>query len=323
MTINIVEGREYQLKIGAISRSGSIPFHDYSPRTTRVRMLSTRVDEDGDAYVEAMNGGAYDHGDMSPRSSYVLPEYLEEVPSPVLDVRRGSRVRAVSNRMDGTAWDDFVGLVGTVEQRMFFEGSTCHVLFENGENRAAFIENLVVVDDTATPAVPVAPLRDRVVDAFKVGNVIQFTVRADFTHRYDETLVVVGCKEPSLAGVAESIVSMDKTTGMVTFEAEITSDDCGLGVHKHGEHIFLDEALDWFEDIKVVKQAAPKRPDVTLTLTADQAEMVLALVARTGFSAVPMRAIYSELKNTDGVRDVYHLQSVMGDVIPVINFVKG
>jgi hypothetical protein len=281
MTIEIVQGREYTLLPGA-RRFGRNREDAFRRGVTRVRAIAVGVDFDGDAYVESLDGPEGWEGNQRGRNTtgYVLPEFLQELdavpaaPAPSRELKAGDRVR-YTGRGRWASSTNRVGKLGRITS--LSDDTHARVTWDDGDTICSrpWLDNLELVTDTTD-----APKTVSVEDAFKIGNTIQFTVSAD---RLDNRLEV-GCKSARMSDAVESIVSMDKTAKTVTLEAEVTASAYGNAIiQKHGVTILEHEAVTYFRDVKIVKEAAPVAPpraDVTVTLTPDEADALAAVTGR-------------------------------------------
>jgi hypothetical protein len=135
--------------------------------------------------------------------------------------------------------------------------------------------------------------------AFVKGNVIRFTVSAELI----DGGFRVGCKRSSLVDCGDKVLSYvvndDKTRATIRFEAEVTDTPNGLRAYvaipgTAAGRIYVEDAREYLSDIEIVKQAAPPRPDVTLTLTAEEADDLRGLLGQMGYGG-RTSGIYNKL----------------------------
>lgn len=186
------------------------------------------------------------------------------------DFKDGDRVRYI-----GANNPMYYNKIGTVtsalDEDVQFDGMST--------NYSPFRHNLELVSGVRSASLGSAPLT--VEDVWTVGNVIQFTVEAVVT----DQAITVGCKTGRAVDVFSSIKEMASTSNperrKVTFEAEIVEKDgydYGVILIPGAGHNWIDkfDALDYFKDIKLVKEAEPAKPDVTINLTADQYDKLIS-----------------------------------------------
>lgn len=306
---NIVQGREYILAPNAERRGGHRV--NFKRSVTRVEMVSASPDSDGDVQVKALNGGPNDHGEYPSwgegETGWVLPAYLSEVSTentvPSGPIVVGERVESYKDTAHNQ-WIDprHIGKVGevvTVQEN----GTTLGIRYD-GETAVTSQYK----SNTRRLVAAAGPRPATIDEAFRRGNTIRFTVRADVS----DGEVEVGCKNPALTDVLPSLVEMTNKTGNfadVTFEAEITEQFGQPVIQKHGVYISKSDALEYFRDVRIVSEA-PKdtRPDVTLTMTADQADAVYVVLGHLT-SGNPVSPVFRQLADKDGVRqDAYRYQ---------------
>jgi hypothetical protein len=183
--------------------------------------------------------------------------------------------------------------------------SAANYMVKYSDGQTGLILREWFVNPGEAPAKPASPKRQALDDAWKIGNIIEFTVKDGPDGPVEATLGVAddgkvdvyisaGCKKAKLDDIADCIVSIDDNRPRLRARIDQIRDDQRGGVRIPGtnDYIAKDEARYYFDDVVVISTPEPeKRPDVTVTLTADDAEKAAALIGRTLGCHAPYKAL--------------------------------
>ena len=128
---------------------------------------------------------------------------------------------------------------------------------------------------------------------FKPGNELEFTVEAS---DLDATSFSVGCKSGAIADFLPMIQKLDRSTKKLTIRAtvEANSNSGRPQIRHSGVLISMSEAAEYFKDVTILKAAEPPKPDVTLTLTNEEA-VVLRDILGQMYAGGPTTPIWRKL----------------------------
>lgn len=150
-------------------------------------------------------------------------------------------------------------------------------------------------------------------DAWKAGNVLRFTVK---DVNVSGGRLTKGCKSGPVADVFSKIHS--KQGSDITFEAEIEKgawDTLIIRIPGSIDYIRLGDAVDFFEDVLLVKEATPQGPK-TIELTQDELNMLQAVLGRASGGG-PTSSIYTKVIDAGAISGRFNVETNNGDRAPM------